>query len=288
MHLRATHPEEDVSAPPGRARREVLRVPVSVIIPTYRQTALVRACVASLAGSKAAEILVVDDGSPLDVQEALRSLPCAVVCQEQNGGFAAAVSEGMRRARPGHDLVILNSDVEARPNWLETLRAAAYQAADIGIVGPKLLYPNGAIQSAGSCRNVLNPEWFDHRFRYRPADFPAANVAGEVGAVTGACMYVKRDVVNAIGGFDERFPLGFEDVDYCLRARRAEFRIVYCPQATLTHYESATRGRGRSERELRSKTYFWETWSASREIRALAFCGRGGDPTKTSEETPVP
>lgn len=281
------HQEEDVSAPPGRARQRARRVPVSVIIPTYRQTALVRACVASLTGSGVAEILVVDDGSSLDVQEALRSLPYAVVCRERNGGFAAAVSEGMRRARPDHDLVILNSDVEARPHWLLALRAAAHQAADIGIVGPKLLYPNGAIQSAGSCRNYKNPEWFDHRFRYRPADFPPANVAGEVGAVTGACMYVKRDLVNAIGGFDERFPLGFEDVDYCLRARRAGFRVVYCPQATLTHRESVTRGRGRSERELRSKTHFWGTWSASPEIRTLAFCGRGVDPTKTFEGAPV-
>ena len=79
------------------------------------------------------------------------------------------MNRGLERAGPGDDVVVLNSDVIAHPDWLRGLQHAAYDEDDIGIVGPRLLYPDGRIQSAGSYRNLGAPEWFDHRYRFKPA-----------------------------------------------------------------------------------------------------------------------
>ena len=98
---------------------------------------------------------------------------------------------------------------------------AAYASGDVGIVGPKLLYPDRRIQSAGSYRNLGAPEWFDHRYRFKAATHPQANVVAPVLGVTGACMYVKREVLDALGASTRRYGMAFEDVDYCLRAWEA-------------------------------------------------------------------
>src|SRR5207302_4092403 len=124
----------------------------------------------------------------------------------------------------------------------------------------KLLYPDGRIQFAGTIRNLGAPEWFDHRYRFKPEAWGPAALTREVLAVTGACMYVRRRVIERIGLLDERYPMAYEDVDWCLRAWQADFRILYFPAATLIHYESVTRGTALGERERRSQELFWERW----------------------------
>ena len=109
-------------------------------------------------------------------------------------------------------------------------------------------------------RNLGAPVWFDHRFRFKPASYGPANITVPVLAVTGACMYVKRAVLDAIGLLDERYPMAYEDVDWCLRAWAAGWRVLYFPPATLEHHESVTRGTEVGEREQASQTAFWERW----------------------------
>jgi glycosyltransferase involved in cell wall biosynthesis len=183
-----------------------------------------------------------------------------VIESEHNEGFAANVNRGLRATDPLLDVVVLNSDMEARPGWLACLQYAASQEDDVAIVGARLLYPDGRIQFAGTARNLGAPEWFDHRYRFKPGDWGPAALPGPVLAVTGACMYVRRAAIERIGLLDERYPMAYEDVDWCLRAWEAGMRVMYFPGASLYHHESVTRGTDVGERERESQRVFWERW----------------------------
>jgi glycosyltransferase involved in cell wall biosynthesis len=128
------------------------------------------------------------------------------------------------------------------------------------VVGARLLYPDGRIQFAGTHRNLGAPEWFDHRFRFQAARHGPANISLPVLAVTGACMYLRRELIDAVGLLDERYAMAYEDVDWCLRAWEAGFVVLYEPSATLTHLESVTRGVEVGERERSSQERFWTRW----------------------------
>jgi GT2 family glycosyltransferase/glycosyltransferase involved in cell wall biosynthesis len=208
-------------------------------------------------------IVVADDASPAPYpQELKRRLDglAEVILAEENGGFAVNANRALRAAGADDDVVLLNSDIVALPGWLEALQYAAYGDDDIGMVGPKLLYPDRTIQSAGSYRNLGAPEWFDHRYRFRAFDYPAAEQQVPCIAMTGACIYAKRSTIDAIGLLDERYPMAYEDVDWCLRSWEAGLRVLYQPFAALFHLESKTRGTEQGERELESQRLFWERW----------------------------
>jgi GT2 family glycosyltransferase len=239
--------------------------PVTVVIPTYGDSSHVAEAVRSIRRTTHADlvkIVVADDASSAADVARLRTLEGIdqLILGERNVGFAANANRGLKEAAQQADVVLLNADVVARPGWLDCLQYAAYASESVGIVGGKLLYPDGRIQHAGVHRNLGLPVWFDHRFRFKPADYGPANVTAPVLAVTGACMYVKRTVLDAVGLLDERYPMAYEDVDWCLRAWEAGFRVLYFPPATLDHLESVTRGTEVGERELASQTAFWERW----------------------------
>ncbi len=206
--------------------------PVTVVIPSYRDAEDVARTVASIKRTTDAglvRIVVADDASGEGHLDALRAIEgIEVVAGEENVGFAANVNRGLRAASRRDDVVLLNSDMEATPGWLACLQYAVRSADDVGIAGAKLLYPDGRIQFGGTVRNRSAPEWFDHRYRFKPADFGPANVPGSILAVTGACMYVRREVLDAVGELDEAYPMAYEDVDLCLRAWRAGWRRRRC------------------------------------------------------------
>ena len=249
---------------------------VTIVMPTYGDPSTTIDAVARLRGTLqpgAVRIVVVDDGSEPRHQRRLEEIARRDVVVElapDNRGYAASVNRGIALAGHDHDIVVLNNDVVGHRGWLEALQHAAY-TDHAGIVGPMLLYPDGRIQAAGSCRNLGAPEWFDHRYRFKRPDHGPANVPDRALAVTGACMYLRRGLVDAIGSFDDGFPMAYEDVDYCLRAWEAGFEVRYEPAARLTHVESPTRGVTVGERERRSQEHFWEKWGEwfdRREVRA--------------------
>jgi GT2 family glycosyltransferase len=240
--------------------------PVDVVIPSYRDAARVRTLVRSIQRTTSrgmARVIVADDCSGVEHLAALERIDGidVLVQSERNSGFAANVNRGLRATLPERDVVVLNSDVEALSGWLEGLQYAAYRDADVGIVGAQLLYPDGRIQFGGTVRNRDAPEWFDHRYRFKPGDWGPAAQTSPALAVTGACMYVRREVIERVGMLDERYPMAYEDVDWCLRAWQAGYRVRYFPIARLVHHESLTRGTTQGERELASQRLFWERWS---------------------------
>ncbi len=238
--------------------------PVDIVIPSYRDADRVRTLVDSIrrtVPSAMARIIVADDASGPEHLAALEAIEgIEVIAGAENKGFAVNVNRGLAVTTPSRDVVLLNSDVEARPGWLACLQYAASREEDNGIVGARLLYPDGRIQFAGTVRNLGAPEWFDHRYRFKPADWGPAAMAGPTLAVTGACMYVRREVIEQVGVLDERYPMAYEDVDWCLRAWQAGFRVLYFPAASLYHHESVTRGTDVGERERISQEVFWEIW----------------------------
>jgi GT2 family glycosyltransferase len=238
--------------------------PVTVVIPSYRDAQLVRQLVAAIRRTTRpgqAQIIVADDASGPEHVAALQAIEgIEVIAGERNAGFSANVNRGLRAANRGDDVVLLNSDVVPLRGWLAALQRAATARPQIAVAGAKLLYPDNRIQYAGTVRNPTAPEWFDHRFRFKPANWGPANVAGPTLAATGACMYIRRHALETLGPFDEAFPMAFEDVDYGLRAWRAGLEVVYQPAARLYHHESATRGTEQGEQELRSQRVFWDRW----------------------------
>jgi GT2 family glycosyltransferase len=238
--------------------------PVSVVIPSFCDGERVATLVQSIRKTVPrgmVEIVVADDASgPEHIAVLRRIAGIEVVEGRENAGFAVNVNRGLRAAAEDRDVVVLNSDVEARPGWLACLQYAASQEQDVGIVGAQLLYPDGRIQFGGTVRNLGAPEWFDHRYRFKPEGWGPACQTGPVLAVTGACMYVRREVIERVGLLDEGYPMAYEDVDWCLRAWQAGFRVLYFPAARLVHHESVTRGTDVGERELASQRLFWERW----------------------------
>jgi GT2 family glycosyltransferase len=269
---------------PGKASRAKARHwyrqrgrPVSIVIPSYRDAADVVNLVASLRRTTDASmirIIVADDASGSEHTASLRSIDgITVVVGETNAGFAANVNRGIAAAIPEEDIVVLNSDIIAEPGWLESLQYATTQFDGVGIVGAKLVYPDGRIQFAGTVRNRDAPEWFDHRYRGHKSDWGPANVAQLALAVSGACMYLTRSLIDCVGAFDEDYPMAYEDVDLCLRAWQAGFRTLYWPAAQLRHLESITRGTEVGERERASQRTFWRRWGTffdARDVRTPA------------------
>jgi GT2 family glycosyltransferase len=192
---------------------------VTVVIPAYgdpEQTLRTVRSVKRTTRSAKVRVVVVDDGSPPEQRAVLQKrLGHSLVAGDENVGFARNVNRALEplAADPRSDVVLLNNDVTAHRGWLESLQFAAYRMDEIGIVGAKLLYPDGTIQFGGSVRNLGAPEWFDHRFRFKSGDYGPANVPGPVLGVTGACMYIKSEALGELGALDGNFGMAFEDMD---------------------------------------------------------------------------
>jgi GT2 family glycosyltransferase len=181
---------------------------------------------------------------------------CRVVPYAGIFNFSAMNNAGVREAR--HDvLLFLNDDVTAlEEGWNRALLSQALRP-QVGVVGAKLVYPSGAIQHAGIVVGIGQGTEHAGRHTFRSDLWRWLDITRDVSAVTGACMAMRREVFEELGGFSELFPVNYNDVDLCLRAREAGYRVVMETAAVLRHDEATTRAPGRrlGEREL-----FYERW----------------------------
>ncbi|HEY3862816.1 MAG TPA: glycosyltransferase [Verrucomicrobiae bacterium] len=244
-----TNPPEISKAKPCDRPAAIQHPPVrvTIVIPTFNKLELTRRCLKAVAAhtpAPACEIVVVDNGSTdgtpdfLRAEDAAGRLRAIVNCE--NTGFAKACNQGAKAAR-GQYVVFLNNDTEVQSNWLGSLFSLAEADPAIAAVGSKLLFPDGAIQHAGialaDCWDH-DPLLAFHIFAREKSDFPMANQRRVYQAVTGACVLTRKAHFDAVGGFDEEYRNGCEDVDLCLRFQQKGWLTVYEPASVVIHYES--------------------------------------------------
>jgi GT2 family glycosyltransferase len=157
--------------------------------------------------------------------------------------YSAVNNYGAGQAK-GDILLFLNNDIEAiNPDWIEQMLQHV-QRSEVGAVGAKLYYPNNTVQHGGVILALGGIAGHAHQkfpgwhFGY----FGRLIVTQDLSAVTAACLMTKRHIFNEIGGFDERYVLAFNDVDFCVKIRQKGYLIVWTPFAELYHHESLTRG----------------------------------------------
>jgi GT2 family glycosyltransferase len=185
---------------------------------------------------------------------------CAAVRVPYTGpfNFAAMNNLGARHAT-GDVLVFMNDDVEPLDaEWLTALLAHAGRP-EVGAVGAKLVYPSGAIQHAGMVIGIMEGAGHLHRNTFGSPYWNWLPFTRNVSAVTGACLAIRKSVFEELGGFDEAFPVNYNDVDLCLRARQAGYQVIVEPAALLRHYECQSRQAGV---RLEERYLFEQRWSA--------------------------
>ncbi len=238
---------------------------VSILIPVHNRLDLTRACLdsvfATATSSPLFEVIVIDDGSTDGTPEFLHSLhpPVRTIQNEARKSFAEKINMAALLAR-GEYMCLLNNDTLATAGWLEKLLAAARGNPRIGVVGNRHLTPGtDLINHAGMVFNKRGVAV--HLYRGQPADFWPALISQEFQILTAACWLVKKQTFLELGGFDPAFKNGFEDVDFCLRARQKGYKIFYAADSVIYHHGLSTPGR--TDHELNNAEYFKCKWGAS-------------------------
>ncbi|SAI05657.1 glycosyltransferase [Bordetella ansorpii] len=225
---------------------------VSLLIPTRDKVDLLQACVSSILEKteyRNFEIIIIDNGSELpetiDYLEKIQKAESSVrvVPYTHPFNYSAINNFGARHAR-GEILGLVNNDVEViTPGWLTEMVSHAIRP-HIGCVGAKLYYGDDTIQHAGVIIGLGGVAGHSHRYSARNASgyFYRLKVIQNLSAVTAACLLVRKSVFMEVGGLEESLRVAFNDVDFCLKVRKAGYRNLWTPYAELYHYESKSRG----------------------------------------------
>ncbi|MGN6258490.1 MAG: glycosyltransferase [Solirubrobacterales bacterium] len=216
----------------------------ALVIPTFNGAHLLSTCLEALFDHPPEcdwQVVVVDDASSDGTAERFGNFDerLTMVARQENGGFAEACNEGARMAGEADFLVFLNNDTVPLPGWLDALVEDLLAHPEAAATGSRLLYPDGTIQHAGVA--IGQDGWPHHLYTGMPGDHPAVTRPKRVVAATAACLLVRRQVFEDLGGFDTAFINGYEDVDLCLRMGEQGHEVRYCPDSVLYHLESVTR-----------------------------------------------
>lgn len=233
---------------------------VSVIVPTRDRLELLRPCIDTLLATTSyspIEVLIVDNQSEeRATHDYLREIgqhPAVRVLRYDRAYNFSAINNFAAGHASGSYLCLLNNDTEViEEQWLTEMMRFAVRP-EIGAVGAKLLYGNGAIQHAGVVVGMGDAAGHAHRFTRsdEPGYFGLPHAAHYVTAVTAACMLVAKDKFDAVGGLDEEhLAIAYNDVDFCLKLQRAGYRNVYVPHAVLLHHESMSRGDDKAKQHI--------------------------------------
>jgi GT2 family glycosyltransferase/glycosyltransferase involved in cell wall biosynthesis len=268
----STPPEKATAVEPPVPTRPIefpvhQRVEVSIVIPVFNQFHFTQACLASLhehQGTEHFEVIVVDDCSTDGTAESIPQMPGVVYLRnEANSGFIASCNHGAKKAR-GEYLVFLNNDTLVKPGWLTALLDTFAEESRAGIVGSKLVYPDGRLQEAGGIiwrdASGWNYGKFDDPRR------PEYNYLREVDYCSAAALMIPKSLFASMGGFDSRYaPAYYEDTDLSFKVRQAGYKVLYQPLSEVVHYEGATGGTnlatGTKKHQEINRSTFAEVWA---------------------------
>ncbi len=255
----------------------------TIIIPTYgiKGISMVDNLLCSISkfnNNSLDEIIISDDGSSTDTISALCTLiykyesifkKIIPVFNPSYHSFSKTVNSGIKISNYHNDILLLNNDMLSLTSFepfIDFIKEKQNENQNkVGIIGAKLLYPSLSIQHAGIVRMRLIKR-FRHIYKYRDYNHPPTNLPRKYIAVTGACHYIKRDLIDTIGYFDEDYILSYEDVDYCINAQANGYDVWYVPNVIMIHYESVTRSDPYKEQ---NRSLLWKKWGRSYEdIRA--------------------
>lgn len=241
---------------------------VSIIIPAFNKVAYSLSCLKSIyerldpSRNPSFEVILVDNGST-DNTLLLKQIKNLVYVQnEENLGFVGGCNVGLAAAK-GKYVIFLNNDAEVTPGWLNTLYETIEKDDSIGIVGSKIVYPNGVLQEAGGIifkdADGLNFGKFDQEASYQ------YNYVRDVDYCSGASIIINRELMNSFDGFDTLYhPAYYEDTDLSFKVRKAGLRVVYQPLSVIYHIEGGTAGTSTSSgfkkyQEI-NKAKFFQRW----------------------------
>lgn len=216
----------------------------SIVIPVHNHFAHTLACLRAISANASGipfEIIVVDDASTDETALRLGGIDgLRVVTLKQNGGFIAACNAGAEQAR-GDWLIFLNNDTIVQPDWLDALIGTFTEHPSAGLVGAKLVYPDGRLQEAGAIVFADGSGWNCGRFEDPRA--PAWNFVREVDYCSGAAIAIARELFAQLDGFDPHFtPAYYEDTDLAMKVRAFGLRVLYQPAALVVHHEGVSSG----------------------------------------------
>jgi glycosyltransferase involved in cell wall biosynthesis len=243
----------------------------TVLILCWNRWDLTERCLATLKENtdlSDVDVLVVDNGSTDETPARLREYGwLRVVRNERNLGFVRGNNSGIAATEPSSDILLLNNDIEIHQrDWIARLRETAHAAPGVGIVGCRLVFPDGRLLHAGTY--ILPDTFWGQQIGSLEVDVHQYARTRDVQGIVFACAYIRREVISAIGGLSEDYESYFEDTDYCLRAKEAGFRTVCCGSVTLTHVQhgSTSQTPGLFEKIFaRSQARFRKTWKAKLE-----------------------
>jgi len=239
---------------------------VSVVIPVYNHLDATLICLRSLAATKndiAHEIIVVDDSSSDDTPQQLPGIEgLRYQRNAQNLGFIGACNAGAASAK-GEFIVFLNNDTAVQDHWLDALIGTFEQHADVGLVGAKLVYPDGRLQEAGGIVFSDGSGW--NYGRFDDPSKPEYNFVREVDYCSGAAIALRTELFHRFGGFDSYYaPAYYEDTDLAMKVRSAGLRVLYQPASVVVHYEGISSGTdtssGTKRYQVLNQSKFVDRW----------------------------
>lgn len=257
---------------PGELRAQDIKLPlhenpvISILIPVYCKSEYTLACLKSISDhlpKVSFEILVLDDKSPDNSAQELQKIEnIRVIVNPENLGFTKSCNYGATFAR-GEYIYFLNNDTKVQDGWLDELYKTFELFPGTGVVGSKLVYPDGSLQEAGGIVWQDGSAWNFGR-NQRP-DLPIFNYAREVDYMSGASLMTPAKVFNEVGGFNEIYaPAYCEDTDYCLNLRSRGYRVIYQPMSVVTHFEGVSSGTdvssGVKSYQVRNLKLMYERW----------------------------